>query len=179
MKMQNFSLIPFRYSEQCRDILVSGSIRRDKSLLSIWFHLAGGGAIDLPERLGYSRQRKEELWKNTCFELFFARPDAPNYWEVNLAPSGHWDVYRFEGYRQGMLREERIDMLSSRIFLQDGCLTLHCNLYLDNLRFENYPLVVGVSAVLCHKVNQLSYWALCHGDERADFHNPDTFTLTL
>ena len=179
MDMNNFTLIPYLQSEQCRDIVVGGGVRRHKSTISIWFHLAGAEFVDLPERLAYSHQRKEELWKSTCFEIFFTRPDFPRYWEVNLSPTGDWDMYTFDGYRQGMLREEGVDRLSSRMVLENGCLTLHCSLCLDNLGLENYPLRAGISAVLRHKTNELSYWALSHGDDRADFHNPDTFTLTL
>lgn len=184
MKMQNFSLIPYGHVQKSRDLQVKGSLRRHNNLISIWFHLVGVELIYLPEKLACSQQRTEELWKTTCFELFFTRSQAPHqasqYWEVNLAPTGEWDVYRFEGYRQGMLREEGIDQLSSKVMLHDGCLTLHCTISLNNIEIAKDPLSVGVSSVLHHKAtNQCSYWALSHGEERADFHNPDTFILTL
>lgn len=47
-------------------------------------------------------QRRDELWQSTCFEAFFAEPGQERYWEINLAPNGHWNVYRLDRYRQGL-----------------------------------------------------------------------------
>ncbi|HAG92296.1 MAG TPA: hypothetical protein DCL41_10505 [Bdellovibrionales bacterium] len=46
-----------------------------------------------------SRERKDELWKSNCFELFFSFGQA-SYFEMNLSPSGDWQFYEFETYRQ-------------------------------------------------------------------------------
>ena len=43
--------------------------------------------------------RKDELWKTTCFEAFFAAADADGYREWNFAPRGNWAAYDFTGYR--------------------------------------------------------------------------------
>ena len=41
------------------------------------------------------------------------------------------------------------------------------------------PLDLGISAVLENIENELSYWALKHASDRADFHDLDTFVCIL
>ncbi len=46
--------------------------------------------------------RADDLWQDTCFEVFLrASPESP-YYEFNFAPSGQWAAYRFDRYRSGM-----------------------------------------------------------------------------
>lgn len=177
--IQNFFLHPFGPLDEASNMLVSGCVRRCQNRLSLWFHLTETETLHLPSHKNTSCLRKRELWKDSCFELFFSGSDSPVYWEVNLAPEGHWDVYRFQNYREGMVREERIQMPCSTIFQADGSFTLHCHLYLDNLGLENYPLCVGVSCVLRHRGNNLSYWALAHNQVQPDFHDRSAFRITL
>ena len=56
--------------------------------------------------------RRHGLWEETCFEFFLGVKDAPGYWEFNLSPAGHWNVYRFAGYRQGMAEEKAFTSLA-------------------------------------------------------------------
>ena len=50
--------------------------------------------------LAESPSRKDELWKATCFEFFIAIMDQPRYWEFNISPSGDWNVYVMDAYRE-------------------------------------------------------------------------------
>jgi len=51
------------------------------------------------------------LWNATCFEFFLARGDGQGYHEFNLSPAGHWNAFRFTGYRQGMCDEAAFSSL--------------------------------------------------------------------
>lgn len=42
--------------------------------------------------------RADFLWENTCFECFFDTGDSA-YFELNFAPSGAYNLYRFDNYR--------------------------------------------------------------------------------
>ena len=46
-------------------------------------------------------QRRDELWRHTCFELFAAGPGT-SYREMNFSPSSAWAVYDFTDCRSGM-----------------------------------------------------------------------------
>ena len=43
-------------------------------------------------------RRRDRLWEETCLELFLGEEGSERYWEFNLSPAGHWNVYRFEFY---------------------------------------------------------------------------------
>jgi len=45
-------------------------------------------------------------------KAFFAEPGEERYWEINLAPNGHWNVYRLDRYRQGLRPEPLVSGLT-------------------------------------------------------------------
>ena len=57
-------------------------------------------------------QRRDELWRTTCAEIFVALDDASDgkphtggpYLEFNFSPTGDWAAYRFDSTRTGMHR---------------------------------------------------------------------------
>src|SRR5262245_47150312 len=72
-----------------------------------WMLTAPSGAVVMAARSA-ARARCDRLWESTCFEAFLARAGSPEYWEVNLSPSGDWNVYRFDSERTGMRPELRV-----------------------------------------------------------------------
>ena len=115
-------------------------------------------------------QRLDELWQSTCLECFLARPGEESYWEVNLAPSGHWNVYRLEGYRQGLTPETACSR-APRLERQDPwpAVAFQMDLMLPPALAEAPVLEVGVTAVIATRGGAISYWALQHPGEQADF----------
>ena len=91
---------------------ITGKIaRRDNSSLCLDFLVAGATAkIDIPAPAGLP-VRKESLWEETCFEMFVSSKGSSQYWEFNMSPSGHWNVYRFSAYREGMREEMAFESL--------------------------------------------------------------------
>ena len=125
--------------------------------------------------------RTERLWERTCFEAFLAPVGGDAYWELNLSPSGDWNVYRFDRHREGIRPEARVR--APRIALERascGTLTLHAELDLAPLaELASVPLDVGLAAVLEACDGTRSYWALEHAAERPDFHRRESFVLRL
>jgi len=75
---QSFSLIPFS-AQDVPTITINGQIARQSSTFNIRYVLAGDlGAVSLPS-LNANPARKDELWRRTCFELFLAIKDTPQY----------------------------------------------------------------------------------------------------
>ena len=128
---------------------------------------------------GFAR-RSDGLWQHTCFEAFL-RPDArQSYHEFNFAPSGDWAVYRF-GSRRG---ERSLPALPAPA-IGFGASRSHCELSAE-FSIAALPelaaaptLQAGVCAVIETVAGSLSYWALAHGGERPDFHDPATFSLPI
>jgi len=139
---------------------------------------SAGGALEKilwPASLTSMPQRKDELWKHTCFEAFIKPAGQDQYWEINLSPTGDWNVYRFSSYRQGMKREESIKALNP-VFAksgENGCLT--CEVWIPEWK-EAYELEVGLTSVMEEASGEISYWAITHTGSQPDFHLAESFT---
>jgi hypothetical protein len=123
--------------------------------------------------------RKGGLWEETCLEVFLAVKGVQPYWEVNLSPSGHWNVYRFSAYRQGMQEEAAFSSLPFRVERRKDLFLLDVELPLDGIISPETPMEVGISAVLKLRSNQMTYWALSHPGQKPDFHRRESFIAEL
>lgn len=134
--------------------------------------------IFLPEQTA-TPSRRDQLWQQTCFELFVAPVGLPQYWEVNLSPSGDWNVYAFDAYREGMREEQAITALPCRIERQFKALTLDFVVPLNNIIAPQQAVTLAASAVIQGCNGLLSYWALRHCGPQPDFHRRESFCLSL
>ena len=123
--------------------------------------------------------RRPGLWEETCFEFFLGVKDAPRYWEFNLSPAGHWNVYRFAGYRQGMAEETALTSLPVNVRRRSDSLRLDLELDVEKIVAADQPLMVGIAAVIKLAAGGLTYWALIHPGPQADFHRRDSFLVEL
>ena len=131
--------------------------------------------IDFPKAA--QPERRDGLWKNTCFELFCGRADDGSYVEFNFAPSGQWAAYAFAGYREGMTElacaPPHIDCSAGESLFE---MTVTVDLP-ESLR--TVDVMAGFSAVIADKHGRTAYWALAHPPGKADFHHKDCFALQL
>lgn len=113
-------------------------------------------------------ERRDELWKHTCFEAFLAPRAGPSYRELNFAPSTQWAMYSFSGYRDGMTP---VDGAAPQIRVERGerRLVLHATVP----RGEAHR--IALAAVIEDGNGRLSYWALRHPPGKPDFHHPESF----
>ena len=120
--------------------------------------------------------RRDGLWQHTCLEAFVADAAADAYWELNMAPSGDWALYRFSGYRAGQEwpPEEALPVTITR--RADG-LELQLRWPLPTELASAAELRLGITAVVEQRNGALSYWALHHPGPEADFHQRDGFSL--
>lgn len=146
-----------------------------------------------------------ELWRHTCFEAFVRVGEEESYLEYNLAPSGDFAAYRFDGYREGMapatdigssildsqIRTEPLDRDRRAVLKEAGFDTLErfepsfFSLKTE-LSFPNSmglavaePWQIGLSTVIEERNGRKSYWALAHPPGDPDFHDPACFALQL
>jgi len=186
------ALRPFQAQAQ-RALKLVFNVERRRHSLDFTFVLSGRRPVDLqalamPEaqepRL---RQRRDELWKNTCFEIFVGSADEPSYIEMNLSPSGDWNVYAFDQYRTAMrpaqdphpplLRFERTQV--GDVYEWHGSLR-PADSSGELRQLLNSPgLVMGATAVLEYKTGEREYWALVHAGQQPDFHLRESFRLPL
>jgi hypothetical protein len=178
MNEQNFSLQPFQEIHQV-DLRFNGSIIRNANLLTIHYALLGDlENIEIPPPVDIS-ERQHELWETTCFEFFVGIKNSPRYWEFNLSPAGHWNVYRFDDYRQGMQEEMAIMSLPFIMRRQSDALLLKLEVDLDKFIPVQEFLDIAITSVIQLKGGNVSYWALKHCSEQADFHRRDSFIIDV
>jgi hypothetical protein len=124
--------------------------------------------------------RRARLWEQTCFEAFVAPAGGAAYWELNLAPSGDWNVYRFAAPRDGMAVETRVDGVAAVAAAPaPGVVAASATLDLAALGAATAALDVGLAAVVATGDGARSYWALRHLGARPDFHRREGFACRL
>lgn len=178
MNQQTFSLQPFPSAEVV-PVQITGNISRNNHQLTINYQLIG----DLQEIVitppSDTPKRQHELWQNTCFEFFLGMKNSQRYWEFNLSPAGHWNIYRFDSYRQGMQEETAFNVLPFSVEHQSGSLVLSVNVDLDKIVASEQLLDVGITTVIKQKDGRVTYWALVHQGNEADFHIRESFIVEL
>ena len=180
MVRQVCTLVPF--DPACSpDILVSAEViwRMDGVLeLSYGLRSKVNGSLSalLLQPSAQIQQRRDQLWMHSCFEAFLSLPNQKKYWELNISPSGDWNVYSLENYRQGQMPESTVE--SPRVRVQRTPLACQCDVQLDLNPW--WPDVfrapqLGLAVVLEQSDASLSYWAIRHHREVADFHDRRSF----
>jgi hypothetical protein len=179
MNSRSFSLKPFGTAETLPDVTITGIIGRRSNIFSISYALIGllsELVIPAPED---TPTRKNGLWEETCFEFFLAVKNTDRYWEFNLSPTGHWNVYLFTSYRQGMQEESAFVSIPFRVQSEPDSLRLSLELGLDRIISVEQALEVAVSTVIKTINGKMTYWALTHPGPRPDFHRRDSFIIGL
>jgi len=151
-------------------------IERNPIWMSFKFIATGDGRrIKLPDPpLDRASERRDELWKMTCFEAFARPAGNEGYLEYNFSPFGDWAIYQFDGYREGMRHAELV--ADCQGMMCDGeALTVMFQAQVKDVR----PLDLNIAAVIEEIDGRKSYWALKHPTGNPDFHASDCFILSL
>ena len=182
MKTKSFHLKPFAIHPGLETLQIQGEVEREENRLRVHFEVSGSleefGAIALASpNENEPAQRLDNLWQTTCFEFFLTAIDSSCYWEFNLSPAGHWNVYRFQDYRQGMQLETAFTDFPFTFILKNNSLELDLVLDLRKLDLAQKPLNIGVTTVIADKSKEISFWAIAHPGQVPDFHDRASFLL--
>ncbi|BAY37347.1 hypothetical protein NIES2111_16840 [Nostoc sp. NIES-2111] len=178
MSQQTFSLQPFP-SAEVPPVQITGNISRDDNQLIINYQLIGNLQEIVIAKPSDTPTRQHELWQDTCFEFFLGIKNSQRYWEFNLSPAGHWNIYRFDSYRQGMQEETAFSVLPFRVENKSDSLVLALNLDLDKIISSAQLIDVAITTVIKQESGDINYLALVHKGKEADFHIRDSFILEL
>jgi len=156
------------------------------SSLRLIVQLEGSLAATLPitNRVG---QRQFELWQHHCFELFIGELESNAYWELNLAPNGNWNCFKFSDYRKDQRESEAYSLAGLQAVRSAQSYRLEANIDikpilkkkgLEKMGLEarglekgSLALSLGASAVIA-TATQLNYFSIRHG-ATPDFHHRD------
>jgi hypothetical protein len=175
----NFSLQQFPTTTPLPDLRITGNIVRHVNKLAVRYLLLGPMAeLSIPEQAN-TPARKDKLWEETCLEFFLNTRDSDQYWEFNLSPAGHWNVFRFNSYRQGMQEELAYTSLPFIVKKKPDALHLSLEFDLSKIIPAGRPMRVAISAVIKSLEGKVSSWALTHPSSQADFHHRESFVIEL
>lgn len=176
MRDWDFFLVP--YSGDSRGLRVSVHLERSGDDLRFRYRIEGRDVKHAPFAAG-TGSRRDELWKTTCFEFFLARPGDAAYFEINMATSGDWNAYAFDGYREGMRWAEGIKSSPVRsVRSSDEEIEVEGRLALGDFPLLG-PVVLGATAVVEYRDGTKEYWALAHEGEKPDFHVRESFVANI
>jgi hypothetical protein len=143
---------------------ISASIEPTKSGCRTTFRATGDlDSIIIPA--GDGPLRTDNLWKTTCFEIFWQPRGGAYYREFNLSPSTRWACYDFDDFR-----------LNSR----DGPaqVVIQCRREGDALIVEAditselpLPADVALNGIIEDKQGNIQFWALAFQPGKAEFHS--------
>jgi hypothetical protein len=130
-------------------------------------------------------QRRDELWRHTCLELFVQPTAAARYLEFNFSPSGDWAAFEFQAYRSGRrdfaapgtavaLAARSADRLLLRAQADLAALCASAATRADPALWR-----LNFSAVIEAVDGSLSHWALHHAQPEPDFHHRGGFRAAL
>jgi hypothetical protein len=167
-----------------RALSVSGALQPSGSL-AVEFRLAAEMRVVRLAPAVCQPQRRSELWRHTCFELFVRHGDAPSYCEFNFSPSGDWAAYKFDSYR-GAARDARQRPIEISVHTSGpGEIRLRARIDLRAaFADERAPLVpapwrLNCAAVIECSDGTLSHWAVRHPKAQPDFHDAAGFCISL
>ena len=160
------------------DFTFAATAEREGTELLLRFELSGElGGLLLPEPSA-EPMRRDELWRETCFEAFVRPSGSEAYHEINIAPAGDWALYHFTDRRLGMTSPD-VPAPAVEIDASNDRLVLRTAVELAGLLSPAVPWQLNLTAVLRFGEAN-SYWALAHPpDGRPDFHDPACFVLEL
>ena len=176
--MSNFTLQPFPGDSLLPEIEIGGKIDRSGGRLVIDYQLIG----ELTQvKIAHPAlpTRKFHLWEATCFEFFVGIPGDRNYWEFNLSPSGDWNVFHLNDYRQGLRDELEFTSLPFKVDQQANSLSLALEFDLGKIISIDQKIEVSITTVIKADRGEMSYWALNHAGSEADFHQRDSFIIQI
>lgn len=171
-------LVPFAAAPPGAPFDVLARLRRRPDRLEFRLAITGPG-LAVPPADPAAPGRRDGLWRRTCAELFIGVVGEPGYLEWNLSPSGHWNLYRFDGYREGMRAEPAVTAAAPRVTRHGNGVIIESSLPLAALGLATAELEAGPCAVVETAGGSLSHWASAHQAEQPDFHDRRGFTVRL
>lgn len=146
-----------------------------ESEVRLAFYVSPAGSLKLP--VPVPSRRADELWRNTCFEMFLKVEGEEGYCEFNLSPSSEWAAYSFTGYRVGM--HDLTLTVDPHIECERRGDAFVLEADVDLSAIPDSRLLTGLSAVIEETDGTKSYWALAHPPGKPDFHHEACFVAEL
>ena len=137
-------------------------------------HFASGTIVPITRRHSFSTsiwpksaklpQRRDEIWKHSCFEVFWGEFSDTSYWELNLNPSQHWNLYRFQSERSPQ------PPTPDHTFVVEGIQWAATKAEVLVRGPWGSTGFQGTFCAVTELANEKLYWATTHSSSKPDFH---------
>ena len=167
MKKQTYILK--NHQEEQTDITIKANFQIQDKNISINFTLTGeiNPYIFNPPRL---QTRKDELWKESCFELFLAHKNSPNYYELNISPSTEWNFYSFSDYKTDMKPNNYTSTPFITSSKSKNEFRLSFDIELDE-KILGDNLIFNLAVILLDKNGTRHFYSINRKDGNVNFHD--------
>ena len=179
MSARTLTLYPFASETAPEGVSITASVSRQSKGLAVKFSLDDPHSLVQIQSRSPNPARRDNLWQATCLEFFFSCPGSTAYWEFNLSPSGDWNVYQLNAYRQGLREEKVFVTLPFSVEASAKHCILDLKVDVSLLVHAEQAIELGVTAVIKTKRGDHSYWALTHCGAQPDFHLRESFVLSF
>ena len=115
-------------------------------------------------------ERKDELWKSTCFELFIANSPSEEYYEINISPFGEWNIYHLNAYKVGFKEFREVSKPIIKMTKENYKYRLSFEIEFNQRIFNNEGLSFNLATIILDKNNLRHFYSICPR-KTADFHN--------
>ncbi|NCP13269.1 MAG: hypothetical protein GW858_03775 [Sphingomonadales bacterium] len=110
--------------------------------------------------------RRDNLWKTTCFEVFWQPLGDTCYREFNLSPSGQWAAYDFDSFRKA-IRDAPVEAIAIACSHTDNGMALKASIA---AKLPD-PAQVALNAIVEHPNGAMQYWAMAFPPGTPEFHS--------
>ena len=122
-----------------------------------------------------TQQRADNLWLDTCFELFVASTNSNSYWEINISPSTKWNIYHFSNYKDGMRKSDIISTPTIKTDKYHDEYVLSFESIISQDCFDQ-GLLINLCVILLDKKGVRHFYAIKRREGSPDFHDRTYFT---
>ena len=129
-------------------------------------------AIKVPEPA--PAERTDNLWKTSCFEVFWQPFGSTWYREFNLSPSTRWAAYDFDSFREGM-RDAPVNAISVSCSHTDNELILKASIAAE----LPDPAKVALNGIVENADGGMQFWALAFPPGKPEFHSEECRKLIV
>jgi hypothetical protein len=152
-----------------RNTTVKASFQRHKNTITLYFELIGT-VNEYHFKNPSKQQRADNLWKNTCFELFIANTHNNAYWEINISPSTQWNIYHFSDYKEGMKKEKNITQPIIKTTQKNNYYSLSfTSTFTQDVL--NQELQINLAVILLDLDGVRHFYSIFKNSGNVDFHN--------
>jgi len=164
---QTYILKNHHYTDE--NIVIKATIEFKNSQLKLNYEIVGQlSKYNFPKKT--KQQRADNLWLDTCFELFIADINKKEYWEINISPSTEWNSYHFTKYKKNMKK--------SYLF-STPCIKIKSNENKYKFSFDSTmqkkilkkELQINICVIILDKNKKRNFYSINRRNSSPDFHD--------